>query len=92
MVAQIVKNCLQCGRPGLDTLVGKVYPLQSSCLEYSMDSGAWWATVCGISKSQTHLSDFHFNLSFPGGSAGKESACKEGDLGSIPGLGRPPWR
>ena len=24
----------------------------------------------------------------PGGSAGKESACKVGDLGSIPGLGR----
>ena len=27
---------------------------------------------------------------FPGGSAGKESACNAGDLGSIPGLGRPP--
>ena len=26
---------------------------------------------------------------FPGGSTGKESACKVGDLGSIPGLGRP---
>ena len=25
---------------------------------------------------------------FPGGSDGKESACKAGDLGSIPGLGR----
>ena len=29
-------------------------------------------------------------LGFPGGSAGKESACKEGDLGLIPGLGRSP--
>ena len=29
-------------------------------------------------------------LGCPGGSAGKESACKTGDLGSIPGLGRPP--
>ena len=29
-------------------------------------------------------------LGFPGGSAGKESACNEGDLGSIPGLGRSP--
>ena len=28
--------------------------------------------------------------SFPGGSAGKESACNAGDLGSIPGLGRSP--
>ena len=27
-------------------------------------------------------------LGFPGSSAGKESACHEGDLGSIPGLGR----
>ena len=30
--------------------------------------------------------------SFPGGSDGKESACNEGDLGVIPGLGRFPWR
>ena len=29
-------------------------------------------------------------LGFPGGSAGKESAYNAGDLGSIPGLGRPP--
>ena len=27
---------------------------------------------------------------FPGGSAGKESACNAGDMGSIPGLGRCP--
>ena len=27
---------------------------------------------------------------FPGSPAGKESACKVGDLGSIPGLGRSP--
>ena len=26
---------------------------------------------------------------FPGGSDGKETACNAGDLGSIPGLGRP---
>ena len=29
---------------------------------------------------------------FPCGSAGKESACSAGDLGSIPGLGKIPWR
>ena len=29
-------------------------------------------------------------LGFPGSSAGKESACNTGDLGSIPGLGRVP--
>ena len=27
-----------------------------------------------------------------GGSAGKESTCNAGDQGSIPGLGRSPWR
>ena len=31
-------------------------------------------------------------MGFPGGSVGKESACNVGDLGSIPGLGRFPWR
>ena len=30
------------------------------------------------------------NMDFPGGSAGKESACNAGDLGVIPGLGRSP--
>ena len=29
-------------------------------------------------------------VGFPGGSAGKESTCNAGDLGSIPGLGRAP--
>ena len=29
-------------------------------------------------------------MGFPGGSAGKESSCNEGDLDSIPGLGRSP--
>ena len=35
----------------------------------------------------------HFSVvsdGFPGGSAGKESACNVGDLGSSPGLGRSP--
>ena len=25
-----------------------------------MDRGAWWATVHGVAKSQTRLSDSHF--------------------------------
>ena len=29
-----------------------------------MDGGAWWATVHGVAKSRTRLSDFTF-LSFP---------------------------
>ena len=29
-------------------------------------------------------------MGFPGASDGKESTCNEGDMGSIPGLGRSP--
>ena len=29
-------------------------------------------------------------MGFPGGSEGEESACNAGDLGLIPGSGRPP--
>ena len=36
--------------------------LQYSCLENSMDGGAWWATVRGLTKSQTRLSDFTFTF------------------------------
>ena len=32
------------------------------------------------------------NIGFPGGSTGKESTCNQGDLGSIPGLGKIRWR
>ena len=55
--------CLQCGRPGFGPWVrkspreGNGYPLQFSCLENPMDRGAWWATVQGVSKSQTWLRD-----------------------------------
>ena len=36
---------------------GNAYPLQCSCLENSMDRGAWWATVHGVAKSQTRLNN-----------------------------------
>ena len=32
--------------------IGNGNPLQYSCLENSMDRGAWWATVHGVSKRQ----------------------------------------
>ena len=98
---------------------GNNYPLQYSCLGNSMHRGASWATVHGVAKSQTQLSNFYFShpihssqtfklptqhnlanlqlfasyllqLGFPRGSAGKESACNVGDLGSIPGFRRSP--
>ena len=36
---------------------GNGNPLQYSCLENSMDRGDWWATVPGVTKSQTQLCD-----------------------------------
>ena len=37
--------------------VGNGNPLQYSCLDNPMDRGAWWATVHGITKNQTRLSN-----------------------------------
>ena len=44
---------------------GNGNPLQYSCLENSMDRGAWWATESshGAAKSQTQLSDYTFTFS-----------------------------
>ena len=41
---------------------GNGNPLQYSCLENSMEIGAWWATVHGVAKSQTRLSDLHYKV------------------------------
>ena len=35
---------------------GNGNPLQYSCLENPIDRGAWWATVHGVTKSQTEVS------------------------------------
>ena len=35
---------------------GNGNPLQYSCLENSMDRGAWWAAVHWVAKTQTQLS------------------------------------
>ena len=37
-------------------------PLRYSCLENPMDRGAWQATVHGVAKIRTQLSDFHFHF------------------------------
>ena len=34
-----------------------------SCLENSMEREAWWATVPGVTKSRTQLSDFTYGSS-----------------------------
>ena len=42
---------------GQEDLGRKWQPIQYSCLENSVDRGAWWATVHGIAKSWTQLND-----------------------------------
>ena len=48
--------------PGLGRSPGRGNgnPLQYSCLKNLMDGGAWQATVHGVAKSWTQLSDFTF--------------------------------
>ena len=41
---------------------GNGNPLQYSCLENPMDGGAWCATVHGVTKSRTRLSDFTLTI------------------------------
>ena len=65
LVAQIVKNLpASAGDMGLipgserSSGEGNGNPLQYSCLENPMDiGGAWWATVHGVAKSRTGLSN-----------------------------------
>ena len=56
------------GEPGLIPGLGRSAgegngnPLQHSCLENPMDGGGWQATVHGVAKSRTPLSDFTFTF------------------------------
>ena len=43
---------------------GNGNPLKYSCLENPMDRGTWWATIRGVAKSWTRLSDFIFTFHF----------------------------
>ena len=43
---------------------GNGNPLQYSCLENPMDRGAWWATVHGVTKSQTRLQQLNTHTHF----------------------------
>ena len=43
---------------------GNGTPLQYFCLGNPMDGGAWWATVHGVVRSQTQLSNFTFTFHF----------------------------
>ena len=41
---------------------GEWLPIPYSCLENPMDRRFWWATVHGVAKSQTQLSDQHTQI------------------------------
>ena len=63
-------------------------PLQYSCLENSMDGGAWWATVHRVATSQIRLSNFTFTFHFY--ALEKEMATHSNVLvWRIPGTGEP---
>ena len=65
---------------------GNGTPLQYSCLENPLDGGAWRATVHGVAKSQTRLSDFPFTFHFH--ALEKEMATHSSVLAwRIPGMG-----
>ena len=67
---------------------GNGAPLQYSCLENPMGRGAWWATVHGVAKSWTRLSDFTFTFHFH--ALEKEMATHSSVLAwRIPGVGEP---
>ena len=62
------ESACNAGNPGLipgsesSPRGGNGNPLQYSCLENSMDRGAWWVTVHGVAKSWTRLSNQHFHF------------------------------
>ena len=63
-------------------------PFQYSCLENPMDGGAWWATVHGVVRSRTRLSDFTFTFHFH--ALEKEMATHSSTLAwRIPGTEEP---
>ena len=73
---ETICQCRRCKRLGFDPWVEKIpgggngNPLQYSCLGNPMDRGAWWATVCGVTKSGTWLSYWAWAGAWPFKGAG----------------------
>ena len=66
-VVLVVKNLPASAGDGFDPCVRKIswirkwQPTPESCLENPMERGPLWATVHGVTKSQTGLKDFTFS-------------------------------
>ena len=85
----------------IDSITDSMNMNLSKLQEIVKDREAWHAAIHGVTKSQTQLKVNNNPQRYvlrsissvppiPFGSAGKESACSVGDLGSVPGLGRSP--
>ena len=57
LVAQTVKNLPAMTPPSGRTLEKEIATLSSILACNSVDRGAWWATVYGVTKSRIQLSD-----------------------------------
>ena len=63
-------------------------PVNTICILYPMDGGAWWAAAHGVSKSRTRLSNFTFTFHFH--ALEREMATHSSILAwRIPGIGEP---
>ena len=86
LLAQMVESACNSEDPGWIPGSGRSpgegngNPLQYSCLENSMDGGAWWATVHGVAKSWTQLSNFTFTFSLISKTKIEEFDLLKGDL------------
>ena len=56
------------------------YPLLYSCLENPMDKGSWSATLYGVSKDRTQLSDYHLLTFHFISIKGKKKSTKKGNV------------
>ena len=91
MVGQSLPELIKSESLGVGSITigeGNGIPLQHSCLENPMDGGAWLASVHGVAKSRTRLSDFTFTFHFH--ALEKEMATHSSVLAwRIPGMGEP---
>ena len=68
--SEVKASASNAGDPGLIPGLGRSpgegngNPLQYSCLENPIDGEAWQATVHGVAKSWTRLSDFTFTFTY----------------------------